>query len=309
MCLIWTWLLIGSAVAEPLSVEVGRVKSALERGDFDGAAQMIPLTMSGAPYTNEVVDAQTVGELLYYQGLLPRMMGVQRPGDLDLWRDALVIFPRLEWSKDLLDDRDQQAVFEALRGEVSQRSAVATDVPEQRGLARMYVDGVEHEQAQAVSAGLHLVQVACPGGKVAGRWTRLDKPVAWLELCPQPVDLGVSPAQAEEDDPFGDMDNPRAGPDPLPLRLVPVAQLPSFSVRWKSKLLIGAGASAVVAGGLYTAALLSRSKYDTLDAGSVQNQADLDSLRSTTNTQVGLSLVFAGAGIGMATVAGFSGRW
>jgi hypothetical protein len=105
------------------------------------------------------------------------------------------------------------------------------------------------------------------------------------------------------------MDNPRAGPDPLPLRMVPVAVLPSFSVRWKTRLLIGAGASAVVAGGLYTAALLGRSKYDSLDEGSVQNQADLDALRSTINTQVGLSVVFAGAGLGMATVAGFSGRW
>jgi hypothetical protein len=65
----------------------------------------------------------------------------------------------------------------------------------------------------------------------------------------------------------------------------------------------------VVASGLYTAALLSRSKYDSLDESDVQDQAELDALRSTTNTQVGLSVAFAGAGFGMATVAGFSGRW
>jgi hypothetical protein len=290
-------------------VEVGEVRSILERRDLEEAAKMIQLTMSGAPYTNELVDAQTVGELLYYQGLLPRMMEVQRPEDLDLWRDALVIFPRLAWSKELLDDRDQRAVFEALRGEISQRPAVATGVPKNRGLARTYVDGVEHQHEQAVGAGRHLVQIACPGGDIVGRWTRFDQPVPWLELCPQPLDLTVSPPPAEEEDPFGEMDNPRAGPDPLPLRMVPVAVLPSFSVRWKTRLLIGAGASAVVAGGLYTAALLGRSKYDSLDEGSVQNQADLDALRSTINTQVGLSVVFAGAGLGMATVAGFSGRW
>jgi len=307
--LIWTWLGIGSAAAEPLAVEVGKVRMALERRDFDDAARMIQLTMSGAPYTHEVVDAQTVGELLYYQGLLPRMMEVQRPKDLDLWRDALVVFPRLQWSKALLDDRDQRAVFEALRGEVSQRPAVATDVPENRGLARVYVDGVEHRHEQAVCAGRHLVQIACPGGKIVGQWARFDLPVPWLELCPQPVDLTLSPPPAEEEDPFGEMEDPRAGPEPLPLSLVPVAVLPSFSVRWKTKLLVGAGASAVVASGLYAGALLSRSKYDSLDEDGVQNQRELDALRSTTNTQVGLSVVFAGAGLGMATVAGFSGRW
>jgi len=83
----------------------------------------------------------------------------------------------------------------------------------------------------------------------------------------------------------------------------------SFSERWKDELVIGAGGTAVISGGLYVAALLSRAKYDKLSGTHINTQADLDALRSRTNTQVGLSAAFAGMSAGMATVAVFSGRW
>lgn len=303
-------LISGIAGAEPLVTEVGKVRQSLSRGDFDDAVRMIQLTVSGAPYTNEIVDAQSVSELLYYQGLLPRMMGAERPSDLDLWREALIVYPDLQWAKDLLDDRDQHAVFEAIRGEVSQRVAVASGVPAQRGAAKMYVDGVEHADNEAVRSGRHLVQVACPDGEVVGRWTRFEAPVPWLSMCTSAIDLTVVPAaDEEEDDGFGEMDNPRAGPDPLPISMVPAPKVESFAERWKTKLIVGAGSSAVVSGALYAAALSNRSKYDALGAESVESQAELDALRDKTNGQVGLSVAFAGVGVGLATVAGFSGRW
>jgi hypothetical protein len=308
--LLWAWFWFGAAAAEPLSAQVSQIEASLEAGDYQDAGRKIQLTMSAAPYSADVADAQAVSELLYLQGLLPRMMGAERESDLDLWRDAIVIYPDIEWSTALLNDRDQAAVFEALRGEVFQRPGVATGVPEKHGLAQAYVDGVEHQHDQAVRAGRHLVQVVCPGGKTVGRWTRFQEPVPWLTMCPEPIDLTVSPPEAaEEDDGFGPDVDPRAGPEPLPLSSVPKPPKISFSKRWKTKLLVGAGSSVLLSGGLYAAALSGRAEYDDLDAAGVSNSADLEALRASTNQKVTVSLTLAGVGVGMATVAGFSGRW
>jgi hypothetical protein len=261
--LLWTWFWFGAAAAEPLSAQVSQIEASLEAGDYQDAGRKIQLTMSAAPYSADVADAQAVSELLYLQGLLPRMMGAERESDLDLWRDAIVIYPDIEWSTALLNDRDQAAVFEALRGEVFQRPGVATGVPEKHGLAQAYVDGVEHQHDQA----------------------------------------------AEEDDGFGPDVDPRAGPEPLPLSSVPKPPKISFSKRWKTKLLVGAGSSVLLSGGFYAAALSGRAEYDDLDAAGVSNSADLEALRASTNQKVTVSLTLAGVGVGMATVAGFSGRW
>ena len=129
-------------------------------------------------------------------------------------------------------------------------------------------------------------------------------------MCPNGVDLTVAvPEDDGDEDDFGEMDNPRAGPEPLPLSLVPVPKVVTFSERWQKKLYIGAGSSALIASGLYLAALSNRGKYDDVEDSTIQSQAELDALRWRTNGQVGLSVAFAGVGVGMATVAGFSGRW
>ncbi len=311
MWCLWTMLAVSTASAEPLAAQVQAVRAEMTKGELEAASKRLQEVYLAAPSAEEIVDAQTLGEILYYQGLIPRLMEVERPEDLDNWRDALVVFPGLVWDKEILESRDQQAVFEALRGEVEQRPAIPTGVPEARGEARMYVDGVEHLPKQAIRSGQHFVQVACPGDEMVGKWTRFVEPVSWLSLCSKPVDITVVPAPIEEESlGFGmEEEDPRGGPEPLPLSVVVVAKPPTFSERWKKTLLLGAGGTALVSGGLYVSALVSRGKYDNVDNTDIATQADLDALRGRTNTQVTLSITFASASVGMATVAAFSGRW
>jgi len=311
VCWFWTLLVSAMAAAEPLSVHVQTVRTAIAEQSTDAAQDALQQAITAAPRVEVVTDAQAVGELLYYQGLVPMLVGAEGQPGLNDWRDALVVFPELKWDPSLSSNREQQAVFEALRGEVTQRPVVPTGVPSERGAAQMFVDGVLHVPGQAVRAGMHLAQVKCPDGEVAGKWTRFETPVSWTKLCSAPIDLTVAVAAPAEDEDFGfGMDeDPRQGPDPLPASLVIVAPPPSFAQRWRRPLLLGAGGSMVIAGGLYVGALLSRAKYDKLDARNIETQTDLDALRARTNAQAGLSVTFGVVGVGMAAVAGFSGRW
>jgi hypothetical protein len=293
--------------AESLRERVDSVGAALSESALDDAAARLKTAIAAAPESTVVVDAQTVAELLYYQGLLPRKAGAQRASDLDAWRDALIVFPDLAWNKGLLDDSNQQRVFEALRGEVQQRGAVASQVPAQAGAATMYVDGVRHMSAQAVRSGKHLAQIACPDGPMVGTWTRFDRPMHWLKMCPDAVDIAAAAVPEAPVDEFGMDTDPRAGPPPLAVAtLQPSGRKRS---KWQMPLLASAGGALVVSGALYAAALGSRTQYDDLDNPDVKNQGDLDALRKRTNTQATVSVVFGTVGLGLATAAVFTGRW
>ena len=246
MLLLLGWLVSTSFAAEGLRERVDAVGTAVSEDAMDDAISRLKSAIAAAPDTVEVVDARTVADLLYYQGLIPRKGGANRESDLDACRDALVIFPALPWNKAMLDSPDQQRVFEALRGEVGQRPAVATQVPESAGAAVMYVDGVRHVANQGVRMGKHFAQISCPGGKIVGVWTRFDKPVHWLKMCPEPVDTTAAAAPVAPVDEFGLDTDPRGGPEPLSLEGMQT-QGPKRS-KWTVPLLASAGGALVVSG-------------------------------------------------------------
>jgi len=288
------------------SVAAARV--ALKAKDIDRAKSLLMQARMSIPNEAGLVDAALVGDLLYLEGLAPRVMGVVREKDLNRFRDALSVFPRQRWAREIIDDKAARGYFEALRSEVLQRPAVPTNVPARRGLLKAYVDGVEHTELQAVRAGPHVAQVRCPDGTVSGAWTEFEESINWIKLCASPVDLRATPPAVDMDSFDLSQPDPRAGPDPLAWNPPPsVKKAIKFTPISKKALWIGASVAGAVAVGAYAAALASRSKYDDLDG--IRRAGDLKAQRTTTNQLVGVSIGSSIVGGGLAVAASLSGEF
>lgn len=302
-------ILMGGVAHAGMTAEaVTAARAALEAKDIDRANSLLVQARMSIPNEAEVVDAALVGELLYLEGLAPRVMGVVRERDLNRFRDALSVYPGQAWAREIIDDKAARGYFEALRSEILQRPPVPSGVPAKRGLLKAYVDGVEHVEMQAVRAGPHVAQVHCPDGAVAGVWTEFEETIDWLKLCPSPVDLRATPPAIDEGAFELTSPNPRAGPEPLAWIPPPSDKKTiKFAPISKKTLWIGASVAGAVAVGTYAAALASRAKYDDLDG--IRRAGDLQAQRTTTNSLVGVSIGSALVGGGLAVAASLSGEF
>ena len=302
---------MGLAQAGAFSENVRVARSSMVEKDVERAMSLLVQARMSVPNEQQILDAATIAQLVYLEGLGPRILGAERERDVDKWRNALVIFPSLQWDRELLDDKSLRGFFEALRAETSQRDAVATHVPAQRGLLKAYVDGVEHVEMQAVRSGLHVAQVQCPDGTIKGEWTDFTETFDWIALCPN-LDLSVETPVAEIDEFALDDENPRAGPSPLawsPPAARPVRAKRIGPVVDRQVLLISAATGLAVSGVTYIAALAARAKYDNLGTDGLNTPSELRQQRKKTNGLVYVSGVMGTAGAGLAVAATLSGEF
>ena len=297
-------LICGSALAGRGQEGLKAGREALVAGEAERGAMLFVQARMNLSTEPAVVDAQTIAEVIYLETIASRINGLERKGDVDRWREALNIYPGLQWDRELLDDNGLRAYFEALRQEVSQREPRPTRVPERRGLMRAYVDGVEHGPGQAVRTGPHLLQVVCPNGKVRGTWSDLEEMPAWIGMCPDKIDLSVVPAVAEVDEFSLDEPDPRAGPEPLVwVEPAPVIKNSVAFNLGPRDLWLGASAMGAAAVITYAAALAARAKYDDIDNPKLNSPSALKAQRKRTNRLVGASGGFVVMGGGMAVAA------
>ena len=286
---------------------VSAARQALVDGDTERASVLLMQARPNLASEAGILTAKQIAELVYLEGLTPRIAGLEREQDVDKWRDALTIYPSLRWDRELLNDKALRGYFEALRAEVSQREPVPTRVPAKRGLLRAYVDGVEHSESQAVRSGQHLIQVQCPDGEVRGQWTDLEKAPDWLDLCPNPVDLAVPTPVAEIDDFAMDDVDLSQGPEPLPwVEPVAPARIRQPLRIPERTLWIGAGVAGALSVATYAAALAARAKYDKTDPPELNAVSELDAQRRKTNRLVGASggLLLVAGGLSAVAVVG-----
>jgi len=286
---------------------IDSVKKALSAGEGERALSLLAQARMSFPNEPTIVNAATVAEVLYLEGLAPRMLGMDREQDIDRFRDALSVYPEFRWNKELLNDKGLRGYFEALRAEILQRAPVHTQVPKKRGLLKTYVDGVEHQALNAVRSGPHLAQVECPDGQVAGRWTNFEGDIDWIGMCRQKPDLKAAAPEEQEDEFAFSMPDPNAGPEPLPW--VPPKKVRKPLTVPKQTWFISAGVAGAVAIGTYAAALSARAKYDDTSSTNLQNPTDLAAQRSKTNRLVGVSIGSAVVGGGLAAAGVFSGSF
>jgi hypothetical protein len=302
----WLLLFANAAFAGPGLDGIAAARESLVAGESERATMLLVQARLNLPKEPTVLEAGQVAELLYLEGLSPRVAGLEREQDVEKWRQALTVYPSMRWARDIMNDKALRGYFEALRSEVRQREPVPTGVPAKRGLIKAYVDGVEHATGQAVRSGVHLAQVECPGGIVRGQWTDFSDTVDWVGLCPGKVDLTEEPEVAEVDEFAMIQSSPLGGPEPLVWvePMAPIVQRQPIKLEPRT-LWIGAGVAGGAAAVTYAAALMARNKYDRVEPAALNSLSELEQQRSKTNA---LALTSAGL-LGVSAVLSAGAVW
>ncbi|MDG1482107.1 MAG: hypothetical protein P8R54_21120 [Myxococcota bacterium] len=298
-------LLIASAAGGTFEVTLDAARDKIVDGDLVTAAGYIRAAKSFAPTAPDILKPDELGRIWLYRGMMASMVGEAEEEVMDLWRQAFVVSPDIQWEEAVMASGPERDLFEALRQEVQGRPRVDVRVPEMSGAAVIYVDGGKRIAGDGVREGMHLGQISCPDEQgTFGIWTDFtDRKLDWLALCPGGVDTAVV-VEDDDDDEFGDFGPSFGGSvaDAEPFEPLPPA-VAEARVAASMPLLLSAGGTALISGGLYLAALSSRGQFNELTNPELQTAADVSALRKQTNTRVYLS---AGAGViavGLYTVA------
>ncbi|MFT5682078.1 MAG: hypothetical protein ACI8RZ_002996 [Myxococcota bacterium] len=298
-------LLIASATAGTFEVTLDAARDKIADGDLATAAGYIRAAKSYAPESPDILEPDELGRIWLYRGVIASKVGEDEDEVMDLWRQAFVVSPDIQWDEIAMTSGPERDLFEALRQEVQGRPRVSAMVPEKLGAAKIYVDGGKRISGDGVREGMHLGQITCPDEQgTFGVWTDFtERKFDWLTLCPGGVDTSVVATDDEEDE-FGDFGpafgggGVAEGPgDPLP----PAPVEPRVSV--SMPLLLSAGGTALISGGLYLAALSSRGQFDDLTNPDLQTAANVSDQRKKTNTRVYLSAGAGVAAVGLYTAA------
>ena len=114
------------------------------------------------------------------------------------FRNALILNPYLDWDDTYIQNNEMRDLFYAIKSEIEYREKTKTHVPEQYGLAKLYVDGVEIGYGSEVPRGEHLLQIKCPKGEVVSKWHTFAKNPKWLKMCPYKFDVTEMPDVKDE---------------------------------------------------------------------------------------------------------------
>jgi hypothetical protein len=205
-----------AAQAAPLSDSLGQARAALASGDAATARSLLAEAETLAAQSPHPLPPASLGQLFYYRGLAAALEAGELEPAMDLWRAAFAVAPALSWESELRDERAWHATFEALRREVASRETRPLSVPDRRGAARLYVDGVPVDKLEGVREGLHLAQITCDDGTTRGAWFQAGRRVAWFRLCPGGIDRDAVAAAPGPDDDWSVMAPSFDQPEPAP---------------------------------------------------------------------------------------------
>ncbi|MFN7145285.1 MAG: hypothetical protein ACK4YP_16045 [Myxococcota bacterium] len=160
-----------------------QAKGALLAGDYRGARDILTTAEQVAPTEDTLLSTKDLARLYFYRGVLFWRASPESAA-LDAWRQTLTIDPTFQPEPDLLGDPTERDVFLALGDEVKARGEIGLDLPEDPGMAKIYVDGRPVESGDAVIAGSHFIQIKCEDGELAGAWYAYGTPPSdYLTIC------------------------------------------------------------------------------------------------------------------------------
>ena len=280
----------GSETVESVSLfeqQITQAKEHVQAKSFDLALDALSKAEKEMSKSERVLTTNEISQVWFYRGVVQSLLGED---PLESWRQALIINLGQEWDATLIPDDASRDVFLALKTEVQNRRIVSVQHPEQYGHAKLYVDGFLRAPGDFVYQGEHLAQIECPNGEVFGKWTNFEKTFKWIKMCPYKFDVTdmPEPESVDEWDMFG---GGFGGGDSAPeVNMSNQMVADPLLTRMNKPTLYGSIGSAVLAGALYGIALRNASEFEDLD--NALTVAELDSLRSKTNTIAVTSMTF-----------------
>ena len=190
-----------SARASSLDDDLTEVRTLIGAGEHKEALKSLKAIEKSLDSLDDVVRPRSLARVWFYKGAAEFGLGNKKGRAEDAWRQTLTMQNDFPWDIDLLGESPLISLFEALRGEVEGRGYVETGVPEKVGLAKLYVDGIQHGSEETVIRGVHLAQIECPDEQgTFSRLTDFSRPLDWLSMCPDGVDTSIEVAVTEEDE-------------------------------------------------------------------------------------------------------------
>ena len=292
-----------AAATRPFDETLMQAQTALLSANYDQVYEILDGAERAFERSVSIVKAQDLAMVFYYRGVAAQL----NQGDgIPHFRSALTMYPSLEWDSELSTDDLSQDIFAQVKREVGGRSKIDPEIPEQIGLAKVYINGVQRNAGEKVIAGTHLAQIKCPKGDVYGKWTDFSKTVKWLKMCPYKVDVTAVPKPVENEwaslMPGG---IPSIGGIPALPGAAPAPQEEEEVVvlsAWQKinkPYLAAAGGLAALSGVSYSLASDSYRQYYDIENPDVKNLDDLNALQSRTNRYMTASI---GLGVGAAAM-------
>jgi len=265
-------------------------REAIVSADYAKATEILSSAESIAPNSKEFIRSSDIAQIWYLRGVLKHLSGADPLGD---WRQSLVMHLGHKWDTELISDESAQDAFIALKTEIQNRPIVPLQIPEKYGQAVLYVDGFMRVPADYAYQGIHFAQIKCPNGEYYGQWATFEKKIKWIKMCPYKFDVDDMPEVEVEDEwaMFSSMgaDDEMLAPE-VNLENEIVAA-PAWDRINKPALYSAAGAG-VTSTILYALALNGKNKFNDLSNPDIQSEADLDSLRASTNRKAITSATF-----------------
>jgi tetratricopeptide (TPR) repeat protein len=304
------------ALADDFDEAINRAKAALDNGKYADVTKELKNAKKNANKTERIIPRNEFVQLYFMEALSQFKQGKTDEAIPHL-RKALISYPKLDFKNDVTSDPSHFELFLSVQSEVSYREKIDTYIPENYGIAEIYIDGALRSSGDKVRLGEHLAQIKCPKGEVFTKWTDFKGSFNWVKMCPYKFDLR-KPCPVPNDDPlalnpFEEIpahcveggENPLTKPDSV---LTPDSKTPTENSQVWTKinkpLLIGSVLSAATAGTLYYLALQERKSFDNLGTGAITSEDELRSLQGDINTKVYIS-----AGLGVATVGLYAGAF
>ncbi|MEC7984728.1 MAG: hypothetical protein VX278_06170 [Myxococcota bacterium] len=180
------FFLLSTSFAAEYTDTLTRAKSALQKKQYGELEPLLLQAETEATTSKKIVDPKNLINIWHYRAIAAYQKGAE---PMALWRTALVLHPQQDWDKTLFNDKKASELFYAIKTEVEYRNRISPFIPDQYGLAKLYVDGVEVSKGDTVLEGKHLLQIQCPKGDVYGKWSDLSTDPNWIGMCPYQFDV------------------------------------------------------------------------------------------------------------------------
>jgi hypothetical protein len=293
-------LFTSMAFASPFDDTLNSAQDAILSENYEQVFELLDGAERGFERSVTIIQAESIANVFMFRGLAAHLNG----GDgIPHFRSALMVYPYMEWDTELSNDDLAQDIFAQIKKEIESRNRISPGIPEQTGLAQIYIDGKQRKSGETIISGVHLAQIKCPKGDVYGKWTDFKRPVKWLKMCPYRVDPTEVPPVVENEwasliPSGGGIPSipsiptiPGASPMGAPTEETDIVVLSAWE-RVNKPYLATAAALATVSGVSYFLSSQSYNQYVNVDNNAVQTVEDLNTLQSKTNRRMLTSVTF-----------------
>ena len=185
-----TFLLLPFVYAEDFHTRLEKARKALQEDQFDKTASFLHKLESKAPALKEIIPPKDLADIWFMRSILMYQKD-QLP--LEEWRQTLRLDPSYPFDRACIDDPSLYDVYLALTSEIAYQERVPSNIPQNRGNVKIFVNGTEKNHKDKFITGKHFVQVQCNEDTIKSFWSEIPSKQNWIHKCKKSERTGNTP--------------------------------------------------------------------------------------------------------------------